>query len=861
MKFRRAITLVVAAVMGVSLFTACKPDEGGDIIIPTTPPVQETPEGTVETTKLTVYEGPNLLESSSKLNAYVEDEQLFVYDTRVNHNRIFSWGAPSTMGQVVVFDFEGKVHMKVEINGASALSDVVVRPLSYDVQPTVSGNTIEFDLEYSANYTLEYNDGTVEDAADNALHIFANPIEEDPIDADNVPDGVIYIGPGVYSAGAIPLQSNTTVYLAGGAYVYGQIRAEELENITIRGRGIFSGSIYSRNDDSEYTLPVELRYCKNIEIEGVVFLDPAGWAITLYQCEDVKIDNVKIITARSNGDGISVQSCKNVAVTGGFVRTWDDSLVVKNVDRATTSNITFDNVTVWTDLAQSCEVGYETYGATMDSITFKNITILHNYHKAAMSIHNCDDAEITNVTYQNITIEDARMLGDNQIDGENDFLIDITIAFNSEWTKSGGERGKIDGVTFENIKILSMADTIISRISGESKNSSVNNVTIAGVEIAGNTIENATQLKLSTGAFVNQVTVGKVSYDVSGAAVSLPYNLDLKDSNVEKTVVATRVQNGLEVPEFSIMDITEAYMGLKFDLTGVNVTTTHSTGTKATDSDNDGTGDFGDDTIAKIIDGDRSTAYEAKEWTGEDDEFAAISFDFGEVVAPGVIRVYLAEDSEFVYNFNVSVFVKKNETATKFTRSLAAKTYTATPANGNYFDIILNSSLTCSSLQLRFFRVDGMTGQPRLKINEVAFYPCSLSTNKSILDSTAHYDVYDSLKLVDGNETTYWEAATQDAYFTVDLGRAYDVKCIVMYLPPLMTWPVKQEKIAILISEDNINWTTLAEETEYTFDPSKGNSNEISLDTPVRARYVKLVFSYNSSGYGAQLSELYVYGE
>src|SRR5690606_17901139 len=99
-------------------------------------------------------------------------------------------------------------------------------------------------------------------------------------------------------------------------------------------------------------------------------------------------NNLKIITARANGDGVSVQSSSEVTMKDGFVRAWDDALVVKNVDRGNTNNVLFDDVTIWTDLAQSMEVGYETYGAKMENITFRNITVLHNFHKAAMSIHN-----------------------------------------------------------------------------------------------------------------------------------------------------------------------------------------------------------------------------------------------------------------------------------------------------------------------------------------------------------------------------------------------------------------------------------------------------------------------------------------
>lgn len=869
MRIKRAVTCILTALVlcASAAFAACKPDEPN--VPQTDAPTIEQPTRTVTQSKLTVYEGPELMESSSKLKAYAEGEELFVYDTRVNHGRIFSFSYSQAKGQVVNFDFEGKVHMRVEITGATALTDVVVRPLSYNVQTTVVGNTVEFDLEYSANYTLEYNDGTVTDAADNALHIFANPIEENPITADNVPANTIYIGPGVYSASAIPMKSNQTLYLAGGAYVYGQIRAENLENITIRGRGIISGEIYDRKSDAEYTLPIELRFCKNVKIEGITLLDPAGWAVTLYHSENIEIDNLKVITARGNGDGISVQSCKDVTVTGGFIRTWDDTLVVKNTDRGNTENITFDNVVVWTDLAQSMEVGYETNGKVLKDVTFKNITVLHNYHKAAMSIHNCDDADISNIVYESITVEDARMLGDNQNDGLEDYLIDITIAYNQNWSKTD-ERGTVNGVRFENIKVLDMADSIVCRINGESAQKNVQNVTIKGVEIEGVKTDTAEKLKLANNTYVNNVSVSGVSYEVFGAGVKLPYKSELADgAAVEKTVKNTVHQNGLEVPDFAILDVQETYMGIARDMTTVDASVTHGKGTTAKAEYDDGSGAFDSaaNPIANALDGDRATTFKAKSWTDEADEFAAVTLDFGSKLPAGsvsVVRIYLPENSAFVYDFSISVFNRK-EVGGNFARSLSAQTYTISPATGNYVDIKLSATLESSALQLRFFRVDGMTGQQTLEISEIQIYPCSLSTTKSVIDSTPYFDVYGPNNLVDGNENTYWETAPADcngAFLTVDFGAEHNVSNIVMHLPPLLTWEARVQIIEILVSTDGTDWTTAVAQTDYTFDPMTGNVNSITLSTPVAARYIKLVWSSNSSSrYGAQLSELYVYGE
>lgn len=864
MKAKKLIVWVLAAVMCACMaLTACNNPKGSD----SEAPEIVAPTRTVTQSKLTVYDGPQLMTSSSKLTATVNDTELFVYDTRVNHARLFSYSYSTAMGQVVIFDFEGKVHMRVTVEGASSLTDVVVRPLSYAVEPVVTGNTIEFDLQYSANYTLEYNDGTVTDAAYNALHIFANPIETDTVDPDNVPENTVYIGPGVYAAGAIPLSSNQTLYLAGGAYVYGQIRAENLENITIRGRGIIAGEIYERRSASQYTLPIELRFCDNVKIEGISIFDPAGWAVTLYHSKNVTIDNLKIITARANGDGISVQSCENIAVNGGFVRTFDDSLVVKNNDRGNTSNITFDNVVVWTDLAQSMEVGYETNGDTMKDITFKNITVLHNFHKAVMSIHNSDDAAITNVLFQSITVEDGRMLGDNQNDGLNDYLIDITIAYNIEWSKSD-KRGTVNGVKFENIKVLEMADSVVCRISGDAPNNAVKNVDISGVVIEGEKMDSADKLKLTSNTFVDGVTVASVKYEVFGAGVSLPYKLALENETVDKTVVASAPQKGLEVPDFAILEVPEVFMGIARDMSSAKISVTHGKGATAGAEYDDGSGNFEtSNTIAQAFDGDRSTYYRAKPWTNEADEFAAITLDFGEKLSAGsvsVIRVYLAETSAYVYDFTVSVFNKRDATAQNFARTMSAAKYTASPANGNYFDIKLSATLESSVLQLRVFKTAGMTGQQTLEISEIVIYPCSLSTTKSIIDSTEYFDVYGPNNLVDGNENTYWETSAADcngAYIVVDLGARYDISIIVMHLPPLLTWEPRVQQIEIFVSTDNENWTTVKENTAYSFDPTEGNVNSVELTAPASARYVKLLWSANSSNrYGAQLSELYVYG-
>jgi hypothetical protein len=196
------------------------------------------------------------------------------------------------------------------------------------------------------------------------------------------------------------------------------------------------------------------------------------------------------------------------------VRSWDDSLVVKNYPRGenhnvqgSTENILFENCIVWTDLAQSMEIGYECVGETLTNVTFKNITVVHALHKPVISIHNAHNAQITNILYDGITIEDASMGGGDA--GTNRQLIDITVAYSGTWsdqnhllaTNPDGSRkyvelGGVDGVTIKNVTVLSGGNNLSLRFMGSVdtragfgnsvhyvKNVTIENLVIKGVKI------------------------------------------------------------------------------------------------------------------------------------------------------------------------------------------------------------------------------------------------------------------------------------------------------------------------------------------------------------------------------------------
>lgn len=425
--------------------------------------------------KTVPYPLPETIARSQACEVTVDGVAVPVMDTAVNLSRTWTSRPVTTTAPVAWLTLDGTVKVSVRFIGQS-ISTATVRPLSLGIVPEVTGDTVSFILEKPAALTVEMNGGQA-----GVLHLFADAPETDIPTGDHV----IAYDAGIHDVGTVTLTDGQAVYLAPGAVVRGQFVASGAKNIALCGRGIIDGSTFDRWEKT--TVPVDFSNCQNIRVSGITILDPAAWTLNLYKCEDVSVDHVKIIGARSNSDGITVQSCKRVAVSNCFVRGWDDNLVVKGYD-GDVSDISFTDCVLWTDLAQSCEVGYETRAAVMENITFENITVLHANHKPVCSIHNSDNALVKNVTFKNITVEDCNL---GQGDGA-EFLIDLTTT-KSQWSKSA-ERGDIRDVLIENVNVLSGKVPAV-RIFAINKDHTIDGVTIRGLTLMGQKITGFDQLR------------------------------------------------------------------------------------------------------------------------------------------------------------------------------------------------------------------------------------------------------------------------------------------------------------------------------------------------------------------------------
>lgn len=411
----------------------------------------------------------------------VNGMECYVYDTNVNHTRqwVSNYCPPISRTPVAYFDFEGRAEITVTLHDRE-INEVSLSPASYGIIPKVDKekNTVTFVIEQPDTYTLQFNQ-----SPERAVHLFANPLETDVPDFND--PNVIVIEPGEWNVDSIMLKKGQTLYLSGGSVVHGVINANFEKDIKVCGRGILDGSQYEGWKGTDAHIPLKFDHCSNVVLKDIIVLNSNAWVCQAYDSTDGIIDGLKIVSPRPNGDGISLQSCQNYEVKNCFVRSWDDSLVVKNYDQ-NTENVHFSNMQLWTDLAQSMEIGYETNkgnkeGASITKVSFENITVLNNFHKPVISVHNGDDAIISDILFKNIVVEHEEIgSGDGS---EMPYLIDINIMQNGNWSTTA-ERGVVDGVMIENVKFRSGADNRI-RIQGYDAEHKVRNIQIKDLELFG----------------------------------------------------------------------------------------------------------------------------------------------------------------------------------------------------------------------------------------------------------------------------------------------------------------------------------------------------------------------------------------
>jgi hypothetical protein len=402
-----------------------------------------------------LYEGPEQEKKSEDFKMFVDTRPVFIYQARVSKypiNQIWpGYQRPKNQTEIAsfaYFDFKGEVVIKIISN--KEIKTLDIRPKEYGINPVIKGNTIEFKLSKPSQFVVEVN------GYHHALHIFANPVENYNIDKND--PKVHYFGPGIHEAGIINLNSNETVFIDGGAIVYGVIRSENTRNIKIIGRGILDASKIERGKAPNM---ITLKNVVNGYINGIILRDPHEWTVVPTNCDSITFDNIKLIGLwRYNSDGLDIVNCKNIIFRNTFIRAFDDNIVIRGTREANIGNyniienITVDSCVLWNDWGRALEIGASIVADTIKNVSFSNCYIPH-FTTVAMDIQNCDRGYIKDIHYNNISIEDP--ISDSLVIGTSPIVKNawgkiIVLGIYRSFYSYDTIRGNIDNISFSNIR-------------------------------------------------------------------------------------------------------------------------------------------------------------------------------------------------------------------------------------------------------------------------------------------------------------------------------------------------------------------------------------------------------------------------
>lgn len=343
------------------------------------------------------------------------------------------------------------------------------------------------------------------------------------IDAASGSDqNILYFPPGKYLVGELWLKSDMTVYLAGGAVLYGaatpadfntgsggvdiencvhgMIRIFDVDNVKVLGRGVIdsNGKAIRAQDDTKLNL-FKIEQSSNITIDGILVRDPSFWNTLIYRSDQVEVLNYKMVNCRpttttyNNTDGVNFDESTNGRLYNAFLYTGDDSIATKNeYDDGTVNidNIVHEKVVCYSN-SVGCKIGTKTMGQTMNGVVFRDIDIVKAGR--ALNIDAYDTAIVSDTLFEDIRIEAADSL-----------LIALEETMPPDWREAANE-SIIRNTTFRNIsaEVSKPID-----LHGRSNEFGIDGVHFENFTINGNPItsSNDSDAQFSVNQYVTDLT-------------------------------------------------------------------------------------------------------------------------------------------------------------------------------------------------------------------------------------------------------------------------------------------------------------------------------------------------------------------
>lgn len=389
---------------------------------------------------------------------------------------------------IASFDMEAPVEIRARYT-RGAMTTARIRPLSRAIDTVIQGDTVSFILHEPRDVMLELNGDKYQ-----ALHVLANGIDSDQPTSDG--DGLWYFGPGLNNGAAaakatddvnLYVPSNTTVYLASGAFITLRLNFIGVSNSSVRGHG-FICSPQGGYKHRELGGAIHMSQSRDIVVEKVTSLGANGFSLSAGECKNIHVNGYRSFSSAGNGDGIDFFCSSDILIENCFLRNSDDTIALYSHRwdwYGDSENITIRNCVLLPEIAHPINMG--THGnpaepETTRNVTISNIDILDHeenqlWYQGCIAINVADKNLFCDIRVENVRVEKITK-------GQ---LFNLRVMQNAMWTTAPGQG--IRNVTFKDISLnLAESETVNpSQIMGYDESNCIENVTFENLKI-GDTV-------------------------------------------------------------------------------------------------------------------------------------------------------------------------------------------------------------------------------------------------------------------------------------------------------------------------------------------------------------------------------------
>ena len=332
--------------------------------------------------------------------------------------------------------------------------------------------------------------------------------------------GTVFFPPGKYLSGTLELKSGVRLELEAGSVLLASrqadayrtlgvvqapvlIRGDKAHDIAITGRGIIDGQAEQVWGDLGATdgfiaretaiarqagLPMKRAFtvkpnpclvflsdCENVLLADASFLNAGFWSIHLGTCRRVTVRGVRIESSLEmgvNADGLDIDSCSDVRVSGCTISTGDDAICLKTTRQAGGRPCEDVVITGCTLVSTSCalKLGTESHG-DFRRIIFSDCIIRNSNRGIGIFVR--DGAAVSDVLFANLVIECRRKHFNWW--GDGDPLRFVVLKRTPE-----SRLGSIRNVTVTNVMARGQGTSLIAGFENEG---GIGNITLRAVQL------------------------------------------------------------------------------------------------------------------------------------------------------------------------------------------------------------------------------------------------------------------------------------------------------------------------------------------------------------------------------------------